>query len=91
MDQKMMFAQMLAFQKTTFDNSFNAMTAIQEQSEKMVGTFLEQAEWLPEEGKKAVANWIGAYKEGRSKYKEAVEKNFRKVETYFSGSETEAS
>jgi len=87
MDQKMMFKQMLAFQKTTFDNSFNAMAAMQEQGEKMVNTFIEQAEWLPEEGKKAVANWINAYKEGRTKYREAVEKNFEKVEEYFSVSE----
>lgn len=90
MDQKMMFKQMLEFQKTTFDNSFKAMSSMQEQGEKMVNTFLDQAEWLPEEGKKAVANWIGAYTDGRAKYKEAVEKNFQKVEEYFADSEKKA-
>jgi hypothetical protein len=84
MDQKQLFKQMIDFQKATFDNSFNAMTSLQEQGEKMMNTFLSQATWLPEEGKKAVTNWIDAYQEGRDKFKEAVEENFNKVETYFS-------
>jgi len=87
MDQKKMFKQMIDFQKATFDNSFNAMTALQEQSEKMVSAFLDQATWLPAEGKKAIRNWIDAYNDGREKFKNAVEQNFAKVDAYFSGSE----
>lgn len=90
MDQKQLFKQMLDFQKATFDNSFKAMANLQEQGEKMVDTFLQQATWLPEEGKKAVANWINAYKEGRAKYREAVEQNFEKVEAYFAGTDKSA-
>jgi len=87
MDQKKLFKQMLDFQKATFDNSFNAMTTLQEQGEKMVDAFLGQAAWLPEEGKKVVTNWINTYKEGRVKFKDAVEDNFQKVEQFFSGYE----
>ncbi|MFP4032309.1 MAG: hypothetical protein ACLFRG_14470 [Desulfococcaceae bacterium] len=90
MDQKQLFKQMLDFQKATFDNSFKAMASLQEQGEKMVDTFLQQATWLPEEGKKAVTNWINAYKEGRAKYREAVEQNFEKVEAYFAGTDKSA-
>lgn len=89
MDQKKLFKQMLDFQKATFDNSFNAMTTLQEQGERMMNVFMEQAHWLPAEGRKAVTNWIGAYKDGRSKFKEAVEQNFQKVETYFADVEKE--
>lgn len=85
MDQKQMLKQMLDFQKATFDNSFQAMTTLQEQGEKMVSTFLDQATWLPGEGKKAINDWINAYQEGRSKFKSAIEDNFAKVEDYFSG------
>ena len=81
---------MLDFQKATFDNSFKAMANLQEQGEKMVDTFLQQATWLPEEGKKAVANWINAYQEGRAKYREAVDQNFEKVEAYFAGTDKSA-
>lgn len=87
MDQKKMFKQMIDFQKATFDNSFNAMTSLQEQGEKMVKAFLEQAVFLPEEGKAAVKKWVDAYKDGRIKYKAAVDENFKKVEDYFSEAE----
>lgn len=86
MDQKQLLKQMIDFQKATFDNSFQAMTTLQEQGEKMVSTFLDQATWLPGEGKKAVSDWINAYQEGRNQFKSAVEDNFTKVEEYFSGS-----
>lgn len=83
MDQKKLFKQMIDFQKATFDNSFNAMNSLQEQNEKLVQVFLDQASWLPEEGKKAVKNWVEAYKEGRERFKKAVEENYQKVEEYF--------
>ena len=86
MDQKKMFKQMIDFQKATFDSSFNAMTTLQEQGEKVVEMVINQAPWLPEEGKKAVRNWIDAYKKGRNDFKKAVETNFDKVEAYFDGS-----
>ncbi len=87
MDQKQIFKQMIDFQKSTFDNSFKAMTTLQEQGEKMVDMFLAQAPWLPEQGKQAVSNWLSAYKQGREDFKESVEKNFMKVEEYFEGPE----
>jgi hypothetical protein len=87
MDQKAMFKQMIDFQKNTFDNSFKAMSTLQEQGEKMVNMFLEQAPWLPAEGKKAVEEWIKAYIKGREDFKKAVDENFSKVQEYFSSSD----
>lgn len=89
MEQKMLFKQVIDFQKATFDNSFKAMTTLQEQGEKMVDMFLQQASWLPEEGKKAVTDWIRAYQKGRDDFKGAVEKNFVKVQDFFDGSRKE--
>ena len=83
MDQKQLFKQMLDFQKTTFDNSFNAMVLLQEQTEKASVTLLDQATWLPEEGRKAIDEWIAAYKKGREDFKALVDENFSKVETFF--------
>jgi hypothetical protein len=85
MDQKQLFKQMLDFQKTTFDNSFNAMVLLQEQTEKASVTLLDQATWLPEEGRKAIDEWIAAYKKGREEYKTLVDENFSKVEEFFAG------
>lgn len=86
MDQKKMFKQMIDFQKTTFDNSFNAMTTLQEQGEKMTQAFLDQAHWLPSEGKKVINDWIQAYKTGRESFKQTVEDNFSKVDEFFAES-----
>jgi hypothetical protein len=88
MDQKMMFRQMIDFQKAAFDNSFKAMSTLQEQGEKMVGMFMDQATWLPEEGKKAVSDWLGTYKKGREDFREGAEKNFNKVRDYFAAQDT---
>ena len=85
MDQKQLFKQMLDFQKTTFDNSFNAMVLLQEQTEKASVTLLDQATWLPEEGRKAIDEWIAAYKKGREDFKALVDENFSKVEAFFAG------
>jgi len=78
-----MLKQMLDFNKTAFDNSFSAMLTIQEQNEKMVSTFLEQATWIPEEGKKLIQEWVDTYKKGYGDFKKTADDNYKKVETFF--------
>jgi polyhydroxyalkanoate synthesis regulator phasin len=85
MEPKQIAQQMIDFYKATFDNSFKAMTMLQEQNEKMVDMFVAQASWLPEEGKKALNDWISAYKKGRDDFKKGVEESFNKVESFFAG------
>jgi hypothetical protein len=83
MDQKQIAKQMIQFNKTAFDNSFNAMTMVYEQNEKMVNAFLSQAAWLPEDGKKAITDWLQAYQKGCADFKDTVEENYQKVEDFF--------
>ena len=83
MDQKEILKQMVAFNKTAFDNSFKTMVMLQEQNEAMVNTFLGQATWLPEEGKKAIADWVKTYRKGRDDFKKVVDESFKKVEDFF--------
>ena len=52
--------QMIELNKTAFDNSFKAMTVVYEQNEKMFETFLNQATWMPEAGRKAIKEWLEA-------------------------------
>lgn len=86
MDQKQIANQMIQFNKAAFDNSFRTLTMVFEQNEKMVGAFLEQAAWLPEDGKKAIKEWMTAYKTGCENFKKAVDDSYAKVETFFGGS-----
>ena len=86
MDQNAMVKQMIQFNKATFDNSFHAMIMFQEQNEKMVNMLVGQATWLPEEGKKAVNEWVSACKKGCTDYKKQVDDSFKKVEEFFTKS-----
>jgi hypothetical protein len=87
MDQKLIAKQMIQFNKTAFDNSFNAMSMVYEQNEKMMGTFLQQATWIPEEGRKAIETWMQTYKKGCEDFKKMADENYQKVEEFFAGSE----
>jgi hypothetical protein len=42
---------------------------------------------MPAEGKKAITDWIKAYKRGREDFKAAVDDNYRKVEEYFASAD----
>lgn len=75
--------QMIVFQKSLFENAFNAMCAIQDQTEKMANSFLNQIPWIPEEGKKAVANAVDVYKNAREEYKKAVDDGYSKLDELF--------
>lgn len=84
MEPMKMAKQMIDFNKSSFDNTFNALTMLQEQYERMINSFMDQAVWLPEEGKKALNEWLDSYKKGREAFKETVDTSFKKVEDYFS-------
>ena len=84
MDQKLIVKQMIQFNKTAIDNSLKAMSMVYEQNEKMVGVFLEQATGLPEEGKKAIKDWMATYKSGSENFKSLVDDSYAKVESFFS-------
>ncbi len=83
MDQKQIAKQMIQFNKTAFESSFSAMTMVYEQNEKMVETFLTQASGVPEEGKKAIKDWMSSYRTGCADFKKQVDDNYAKVEKFF--------
>lgn len=72
--------QTLGFQKTIFENSFNAMIMVQDQTEKMVNSYLDQLPWVTDDGKKSLQNSIGLAKKTRDDFKKAVEDGYRKFE-----------
>jgi len=56
MDPKELAKQIVNFNKTAFDNSFNTMSTIQDQTEKMFTSMMEQMVFFPEEGKNSSTN-----------------------------------
>jgi len=87
MEPKVIAKQMIDFQKTTFDNAFNAVAMFQGQTEKMANTMLDQAVWLPKDGRKAINEWAKVYKKGCENFKKVVDENFQKVEDIFTVTE----
>ena len=83
MDPLKLAKQMIDFNKASFDNTFTAMVLLQEQTEKMVNAFMDQATWLPGEGRKALNEWVETVKKGREDFKKVVDQGFGKVEDYF--------
>ena len=78
--------QMIDFQKTMFNNGFNTMVMFQDQAEKMSNSLMDQAPWVPEEGKKAVTQWVNAFKEGRENFKKTIDEGFDNMQTLFTES-----
>lgn len=83
MEPTKMMQQMIDFQKTAFENSYNAMIMMQSQTEKMAESLLSKNSILPEEGQKMINEWILAFKKGRDDFKKSVDENFAKMEEYF--------
>lgn len=72
--------QTLGFQKTIFENSFNAMIMVQDQTEKIVHSYLDQLPWVTADGKKSLQTSIDLAKKTRDDFKKAVEDGYRKFE-----------
>jgi polyhydroxyalkanoate synthesis regulator phasin len=83
MEPKQIAKEMIDFNKAAFDNSFKAMSVLQDQTEKMVDAFMQQTSFFPEDGKKLVTDWINSYKKGRDEFKNSADESFKKVESFF--------
>jgi hypothetical protein len=82
METREMFKQMVSFNKAAFENYYNTMVAMQDQTEKVIQMCLDQSPLLPKEGKKAIEEWKEAFKKGRENFKGIVEESFKKAESY---------
>ena len=80
MDTTQMARQTLEFQKTIFNNSFNAMVLAQDQTEKMLNSYIEKLPWTTEEGKKSLQATIEMGRKARDDFKKAVDDGYAKFE-----------
>lgn len=82
MNPKMIAKQIIDFDKAAFDRTFDAITAFQLHSEKMMNAFLEKANLLPAEGKRMMREWMDAYEKGKNDFKESVDNSFNTIEQF---------
>ncbi len=76
-------SQMLALKKFAFDSTCSVMVLFQEQAEKIMNLYLDQATFLPQEGKKLAAEWLKAAKTSRDYFKKMMDGGFKTIESYF--------
>jgi len=80
MDTTQMAKQTLGFQKTIFENSFNAMILVQDQTEKMLNSYIENLPWVTEEAKKSLETSVEMGKKARDDFRNAVNDSYDKFE-----------
>jgi polyhydroxyalkanoate synthesis regulator phasin len=85
MEQFDAIKQIVQFNKNAFDQGYNAMEMLRNQNEKMTNSLLDQATWLPEEGKKAVNEWMQLYKKGCGDFKKTADQHYKNAEKLFAG------
>jgi ATP-dependent protease Clp ATPase subunit len=85
MDQKQIIKQMVEFNQAAFDNTFDAIVTIQNQTEQIATKMMDQVEWLPAEGRTAIDNWVEVYKTSRKNLKVQVDNNYKQIEKLFAG------
>lgn len=83
MEQKQMLKQMVEFNQTAFNNTFNAMTLLQDQYKHAANNLLEQATWLPAEGRQAIENCAETYKSACQTFKQQIDENYKQVGKFF--------
>ena len=77
MDPSKIGLQVISFQKNAFNNMYNAMQQIQEQTEKMAEPLLKNAPAFPDELK-------SMFKSSQENIKKAIDESFVKAESYLS-------
>ncbi|HCY86731.1 MAG TPA: hypothetical protein DHV36_16495 [Desulfobacteraceae bacterium] len=75
--------QMIGFQKTVFDNSFNAMVVVQDQTERMINNFMTQLPWVTEENRSQLEETIQYTKKARGEFKNAIDEGYGRFEELF--------
>lgn len=84
MDQQSRMAkQIMDLQRATFEGMINNMIMFWDQTGKMLSPFVDQAPWVPEEGKKAFRDWVEGAKKGCETFKNSVNDGFSRVESCF--------
>lgn len=83
METKQIFKQMIEFNQATFNSAYEAMIVMQDQFEGFAQTAIDQANWIPADGRKAIQKCVDVYKTGRENYKEYIDDSFKKAGQLF--------
>jgi hypothetical protein len=80
MNQSDIFKRAIDFNQTTFSSAYDATLLTQDLFEKAATSVLDQASWMPEEGRKAIDNYFEVCKSGRDQFKKYMDEGFKRAE-----------
>lgn len=83
MDQKQIMKQVLDFNQRAFNNTFTALSTLQDETESFLTRFMEKSNFITPEGKRIVQQLTDAYRKGRNDFKALADENYRKAHEYF--------
>ncbi len=83
MDPKQIAKQIIAFNKAVFDNNFNAISSLHEQTGRFISKFMEKIPMLPEESRKVFSAWLKTCKNGCDNIKNNVDESFKKANDFY--------
>ena len=83
MEYSQIAKQTIDFQKSAFSGWYDAVVTVQDQASSAMEKMMDQVTWVPEEGRKAVQNWVNLCQEERVRFKSYVEAGFAGLEKHF--------
>lgn len=81
MEYNQITKKVIDFQKMSFENWYEAVAIAQDQAVSTMNMMLNQATWIPDDGRNAVQNWINVCKEERNRFKSYISKGFSVLES----------
>ncbi len=75
-----MTKQMIDFQKSTFNNWYDAVAMMQDQAASATETLMNQSGLVPEESSKTLDQWMALFKTNRTNFKKQIDANFKQAE-----------
>jgi hypothetical protein len=71
--------EIMGLQRTLFDNTYDAVTAMQDNSENMINNFLNQFPWVNEDAKKPFNDSVTFIKKAREDSRKTIDQGFDKL------------
>ncbi len=89
MDQKQIIREIIAFNKTAFENNFKAMITFRNQTDQFILRLLDQATWTSNDQENIMTECISVYKIGHENFKTCCDEAHQKVIDYFAQAQTQ--
>ena len=80
MEYNQITKSVIDFQKKSFDSLYDTMAQAQSQAISTMDMMLNQAAWMPEDGRSAIQSWMNVCQEERNRFKSYIDKGFTALE-----------